>query len=75
MLTGGWENDNVQTAMIGAACSTACGYISNFISRVLEHIDDDIHITEDGETEIVRVPLDKIYLHIILLEEIDAATE
>ena len=67
--------DTLHQVVIGAACSTACGYVSNFISRVLEHIDDDIYITADRKTEVRKVPLEKVYLHIMLLEEVNADTE
>lgn len=50
--------------VIGAAVSTACGYVGNFIFRTLEHIQDGVVFT--GETTAVKIPLSKIFMHIIL---------
>lgn len=50
--------------VIGAATTTACGYVGNFVLRTLEHIQDGV-ILEDGQ-ESVRIPLNQIFFHIIL---------
>ena len=50
--------------VIGAASSTACGYVSNFVFRTLEHIEDGIET--DGSGQLLRCPMEKIYMHILL---------
>lgn len=67
--------ETLHQVVIGAACSTACGYVSNFICRVLEHMDEEICFMADGRTEVRRVPLEKVYLHIMLLEEMQVDAE
>lgn len=42
---------------------------------ISEHIDGDIYIMLHGKNEIRRIPLEKIYLRIMMLEEINAAAE
>lgn len=63
--------DQLNQVVIGAAASGACGYVSNFICRTLEHIDGEIIISKDGESQAVKVPLDKVYMHIILPFNVD----
>ncbi|MCR5783068.1 MAG: nucleotide-binding protein [Clostridia bacterium] len=57
--------------VIGAASSTACGYVSNFIFRTLEHIDDGI-LTDCGEK--IHFPISKIHFHIVLPVSFDSYT-
>lgn len=54
--------------VIGAAASTACGYINNFVSRTLERIDTGI-ILDKGEKE--YYPLDRIYMHVVMPRVLD----
>ena len=58
--------NTIHQIVIGAAASTACGYIANFICRTLEHIDDGIEITENGVTTKMLIPAEKIYMHITI---------
>jgi len=58
--------DVLHQVIIGAASSTACGYISNFIFRILEHINDDINFSYAGKTFSMKVPLNKVFLDIVL---------
>ncbi len=59
------SSDTTHQVVIGAASSTACGYVSNFLCRTLEHIDDDIHI--DGR--VIRVSPENVFVHIKLPSE------
>lgn len=50
--------------VIGASSSLACGYVTNFIFRTLEHIAEGVQ-TEQG----TRVyPIERIFMHIVLPE-------
>lgn len=50
--------------VIGASSSLACGYVTNFIFRTLEHIAEGMQ-TEQG----MRVyPIERIFVHIVLPE-------
>lgn len=62
----------INQIVIGAAASAACGYVANFICRTLEHIDEGIEVTENGVTSKLFVPLDKIYIHIVIPNNLDA---
>lgn len=58
------NHDVLSPVVIGAAASTACGYVGNFVLRTLEHLQDGI-VLNDGESP-TKIPLKKVYLHIIL---------
>lgn len=63
---------NLSPVIIGAASSTACGYVSNFVFRTLEHINDGIVFKADGQTH--RFPIEKVFMHIILPKTFDKTT-
>lgn len=54
--------------VVGAASSTAAGYVTNFIFRALENIDKGICINgnESDTGSFIKVPDDKIFFHVIL---------
>ena len=66
------SGDVLTPVVIGAASSTACGYVSNFIFRTLEHIEKGIQDTDSGE--ILYFSPDRICMHIVLPETFDAET-
>lgn len=59
------SSDITHQVVIGAASSTACGYVSNFLCRTLEHIDEEILV--DGR--VITVSPEKVFIHIYLPEE------
>ena len=63
---------DLSPVVIGAASSTACGYINNFIFRTLEHIHEGIIFKADGQTH--YYPNEKIHMHIILPTIFDKTT-
>lgn len=70
----GYIRENIHTVspvVIGAATSTACGYVGNFVFRTLERIDTGVVL--DGENPRFFEP-DKIYIHIILPEKYTSDT-
>lgn len=58
--------DILTPVVIGAASSIACGYVSNFVFRTLEHIDDGVYIGDDSR--VIKFPVEKIFMHIVLPE-------
>ncbi len=50
--------------VIGASVSTANGYVSNFVLRLLEKCDEGFLL--EGEKELCFFPDEKIFLHIVL---------
>jgi len=62
--------DELHQVVIGAAASSACGYVSNFLFRTLEHIEDDFCLDD----KIVKIPKNKIFMHIILPERLNDET-
>jgi len=63
--------DTLHQIIIGAASSIACGYIANFVCRILEHIEDDIELSGNERNEIIRVSSENVFLEILLPENID----
>lgn len=61
--------DYLSPVVIGAASSTACGYVNNFVFRALEHIDEGVFFESDGKNHIY--PIEKIYMHIVLPNDFD----
>ena len=64
--------DELTPVVIGAASSTACGYVSNFVFRTLEQIDKGILDSETGETMFFAP--DRIFMHIVVPETFDEKT-
>lgn len=62
----------ISPVVIGAATSTACGYVGNFVFRTLERIDSGILLQDEEQTR--TFPQEKIFLHIILPEEYSSDT-
>lgn len=58
--------DNISPVVIGAAASTACGYVGNFVFRTLERLETGILL--EGDTERRYFTPNQIYMHIILPE-------
>ena len=56
------NRSTLSPVVIGAAASTACGYVTNFIFRVLEKISDGAVL--DGET--IMLSPEKVFLHVVL---------
>lgn len=63
---------DISPVVIGAAASTACGYVSNFVFRTLERIDTGVVL--EGSDQLRYFPPEKIYMHIILPEVYSAQT-
>ncbi len=59
------SDDTVHQVVIGAASSSACGYVSNFLCRTLEHIDDDIFIEDKKIKTLPR----NVFVHVVLPKE------
>jgi len=57
--------------VIGAAASGACGYVSNFICRMLERIDEGIEVADGDIMNTISVKPENIYLHIFLPNNLD----
>lgn len=63
--------EHIHQVVIGASTGSACSYVTNFISRVIEHIEDDIHIKVDGKDETVHFSHKDVYIDILLPETIN----
>lgn len=66
------EKEHLTQIVIGAAASGACGYVSNFICRILEHIDDGICISDGKTQRTVHVSPEQVYMHIVLPNNLDS---
>lgn len=60
--------DTLDQVIIGSAASIACSYASNFIIRLLEHIDEGIYLKESDKASRRHFDLDKIWVTIIVPE-------
>ncbi len=60
--------DILSPVVVGAASSTAAGYVSNFIFRALENINKGICVNgnEADKDSFIYVPCDKVFFHVIL---------
>ncbi len=64
--------EHIHQVIIGASAGSACSYVANFILRLLEHIEDDIHIkVGKDKTETFRVDPKKVYVDIFIPETIN----
>lgn len=64
--------DSLVPTVIGASVSTACGYMTNFVLRTLESIQSGF--LSNGSKELLRVPDEKLFMHIILPERFTQET-
>ncbi len=65
------EKEHINQVVIGAAASGACGYAANFICRTLEHIDDEIVLSDGKQAKTIRISPEKVYMHIVLPNNLD----
>lgn len=68
------EHDSLSPTVIGAAVSTANGYVSNFVLRTLEKINEGVLLEEDGFKNKRIFDDGNIYVHIVLPYEYSEST-
>ena len=68
------EYSSLSPTVIGAAVSTANGYVSNFVLRTLEKINEGVLLEEDGFKKKRFFDDEDIYVHIVLPYEYSEST-
>ena len=68
------ESGSLSPTVIGASVSTANGYVSNFVLRTLEKINEGVLLEEDGFKKLYHFDDKNINMHIILPEEYSVLT-
>ena len=68
------QSGSLSPTVIGAAVSTANGYVSNFVLRTLEKINEGVLLGEDGFKKLFFFDDRKIFMHIVLPDEYSVLT-
>lgn len=68
------ERGSLTPTVIGAAVSTANGYMSNFVLRTLEKINEGVLLEGDAQDALRFFSDDKVFMHIILPSEYSPET-